>query len=140
MSNVEEHPKKLASMGIANAYSNAHNIDKLTETIEPYKGKMAEMKEFLSKEEEIGRESKRKYEATLSYFERLQHGHQILEEERDRLKLSNEDLSKEKVDLENKVAELELQKVVAEQKAEQYETRVTSLEAQKSSLEVLLKV
>ena len=34
MSNVEEHPKQLASIGIANAYSNAHNIDKLTENIE----------------------------------------------------------------------------------------------------------
>ena len=30
MSNVEEHPKQLDSMGIANAYANAHNIDKLT--------------------------------------------------------------------------------------------------------------
>ena len=44
MSNVEEHPKQLASMGIANAFSNAHNIDKLTETIEQYKVKMAEIK------------------------------------------------------------------------------------------------
>ena len=84
-------------------------------------GKMAEMKEVFRKEEKVGRESKRKYETTLSYFERIQHGHQTLEEERDSLKLSNEDLSKEKGDLENKVAELELQKATAEQKAEQYE-------------------
>ena len=83
MSNVEEHPKQLASMGIANAYANAHNIDKVTETIEQYKGKMAKMKEVLRKEEKVGQESKRKYEATLSDFERLQQGHQILEEERD---------------------------------------------------------
>ena len=78
---------------------------------------MAEMKEVLRKEENVGRESKRKYEATLSYFERLQQGHQILEEERDSLKSSTGDLSKDKGNLENKVAELELQKTTAEQKA-----------------------
>ena len=72
MSNLEEHSKQLASMGIANAYANDHNIDKLTQTIEQYKGKMAEMKEVLRKEEKVGRESKRKYEAPLSEFERLQ--------------------------------------------------------------------
>ena len=44
MKNVEEHPKELASMGIANAYANAHNVDGLMENIEKYKGKMAEMK------------------------------------------------------------------------------------------------
>ena len=32
--NVEDNPKQLASMGIANAYANSHNIDKLTETLE----------------------------------------------------------------------------------------------------------
>ena len=68
------------SMGIANAYASAHNVEKLLENIEQYKGKMAEMKEVWRKEEKVGRESKRKYEATLSYFERLQQGHQILEE------------------------------------------------------------
>ena len=36
--------------------------------------------------------------------------------------------------------ELELQKATTEQKEEQYETLVAALEAQKSSLEVLLKV
>ena len=93
----------------------------------------------MRKEERVGRESKRKYEATLSDFERLQQGHQILEEERDNLKSSNEELS-EKGNLENKVVELELQKTIAEQKAKQYETQVATLEAQKASLEVLLKV
>ena len=34
MSNVEEHPKQLASMGIANAYANAHNVDSLVENID----------------------------------------------------------------------------------------------------------
>ena len=72
MKNVEEHPKKLASMGIANAYANAHNVDRLLENIEQYKGKMAEMKEVLRKEERVSRESKIKYEDTLSNFERIQ--------------------------------------------------------------------
>ena len=44
MKNVEEHSKELASMGIANAYENAHNVERLMENIEQYKGKMAEMK------------------------------------------------------------------------------------------------
>ena len=74
------------SMGIANTYENAHNVDRLMENIEQYKGKMAEMKEVLRKEEKVGRESKRKYEATLSYFERLQQRHQVLEVERDSLR------------------------------------------------------
>ena len=39
---VEDNPKKLDSMGIATAYANAHNVDKLTETIDHYKGKMTE--------------------------------------------------------------------------------------------------
>ena len=51
MSNVESHPKQVASMGIVNSYANAHNVDKITETIKHYKGKMAEMKKVLRKEE-----------------------------------------------------------------------------------------
>ena len=66
MKNVEEHPKELASMGIANAYANDHNVDSLMENIEQYKGKMAEMKEVLRKDGKVGRESKRKYEAIVS--------------------------------------------------------------------------
>ena len=108
MSNVEAYPKQVASMGIVNSYSNAHNVDKLTETIEQYKGKMAKMKEVLRKEEKVGRESKIKYEATLSDFERIQKGQQILEEEWDNMESSNEELSKEKGNLKNKVAKLEL--------------------------------
>ena len=56
---------------------------------------MEEMKEVLRKEERVGRESKRKYEATLSYCERLQQENQMLGEERDTLKLSNMTLDKE---------------------------------------------
>ena len=78
MKNVKEHPKELACIGIANSYTNAQNVDRLMENIEQYKGKMAEMNEVLRKEEKVGRESKRKYEATLSDFERLQQRHQIL--------------------------------------------------------------
>ena len=66
VTNVEEEPKQMASMGIATAHANAHNISKLTETLDQYKGKMIEMKEVLRKEERVGQESKRKYEATLS--------------------------------------------------------------------------
>ena len=42
--------------------------------------------------------------------------------------------------MENKVVELELQKATAKHKAKQDETKVAALEAQKASLEVLLKV
>ena len=44
LKNVEDNPKQLASMGIATAYANAHNVDKLIETLYQYKGKMAEIK------------------------------------------------------------------------------------------------
>ena len=57
--NLEDNPKQLASLGIANAYTNAHNIDKLTETLEQCKGKMAEMKEVLRKEESLQRIKKK---------------------------------------------------------------------------------
>ena len=49
-------------------------------------------------------------------------------------------LIKEKGELDNKIVELETHKSTAEQKAGQYEAQVVALEAQKSSLEVLLKV
>ena len=52
------------------------------------------------------------------------------------MKSSNEELSKEKGSLENKVVELELQKTTAEGKAKHYETQVVASEAQKDSLEV----
>ena len=52
--NVKEYPKKMASMGVATATANAHNISRLTKTLDQYKGKMEEMKEVLRKEERIG--------------------------------------------------------------------------------------
>ena len=70
--NVEDNPKQLDSLGIASAYVNAHNIDKLTKTLEQCKGKMDEIKEVLWKEVRVCRDSKRKYEATLSDYENLQ--------------------------------------------------------------------
>ena len=63
--NVEDKSNQLASMGISTAYANDHNVDKLTKTLDQYKGKMSEMKEVLRKEERVGRESKRKHEATI---------------------------------------------------------------------------
>ena len=72
LKNVEEYHNELASMGTANAYANPHNVDRILENIEQYKGNMVEMKEVLRKEEKVGIESKRKYEATLIYFERIQ--------------------------------------------------------------------
>ena len=84
------------SMGIANAYANTPNVDKLTETLEQYKGKMAKMEEVLRKEERVGRDSKRMYEATLSDYEKRQQDYQTMGEERDALKLANMDLENEK--------------------------------------------
>ena len=79
---IEEYPVHMASCDVATAQVNAHNISKLKEIIDRYKGRMAEIKEVLRKEERVGRESKIKYDATLSDFEKLQQDYSILEEER----------------------------------------------------------
>ena len=63
----------------------------------------------------MGRESKRKYDATLSDFEKLQQDYQILEEERDALKLSKMTLDGEKNNLESKMAEMEVHKSTTNQ-------------------------
>ena len=94
-------------MRIATAYANDHNVDKITETLDQYKGEMEDMKEVLGKEERVGRESKRKYEATLSDYEKLQQDHQILREERDESKMSNMAFEKEKHKMESKITEVE---------------------------------
>ena len=127
----------MASMGVATTNANAHNISKLTETLDQYKGKMAEMKEVLRKEERVGQESKRKYEATLSDYDKLQQDYQILGEERDHLKQSNMILDREKRNLESSKEKMEVEKSIADQK---YKARIAELESQNSSLEVLLKV
>ena len=48
-------------------------------------------------------------------------------------------LSKEKGELENKIAEIEAHKYTTDQRAKQYEDHAVGLEARKSSLEVFLK-
>ena len=65
---------------------------------------MEEMKETLRKEERVGHKSNKKYDSTLSYFEKLQQVYQILEEERYSLKLSNTTLDGEKKNLESKMS------------------------------------
>ena len=86
----------MASMGVATATAKAHNISRLTKTLDQYKGKMEEMKEVLRKEERVGWESKRKYEATLLDYDKIQQDYQILWEERDNLKHSNMAIDREK--------------------------------------------
>ena len=111
-------------MDVATTTANVHNISKLTKSLDWYKGKMVEMKEVLRKEERVGRESKRKYEATLLDYEKLQQDYQILGEERDHLKQSNMILDREKRNLESKMAEMEVQKSTADQQTEQYKARI----------------
>ena len=62
-----------------------------------------------------------------------------MEAERDELRLSVEELHKEKGILEAKVTKLEVQKTTAEGKAKLYETQIAALEDQKSSLAASLK-
>ena len=96
----------MVSWDVATAQVNAHNISKLKETVDQYKDRMAQMKDTLRKEERVGRESKRKYDATLSDLEKLQQDYQILEEEKDALKLSNTILDGEKKYLERNMEEM----------------------------------
>ena len=83
--NIEEDLEQMASFGIATAQVNSYNVSKLKEAIDQYKDKMAQTKETLRKEERVGRETKRKYDATLSDLDRLQKAYQIQEVERDYL-------------------------------------------------------
>ena len=68
---VEEDLVHMASWGVATAQVNTYNISKIKETVDQYKDRMAQMKDTLRKEERVGRESKRKYDATLSDLEKL---------------------------------------------------------------------
>ena len=72
MKGIDEDPQLMASIGVAVAQENAYNVDKLKETIDQYKEKMVKVKDTLMKERGEGREMKRKHEATLLEFERLQ--------------------------------------------------------------------
>ena len=79
---------------------------------------------------------KRKHEATLSEFERLQEAYQVLESEKEALVLSNIIIDREKKDLEGKISGLEAQRAVVDKKTEELKDRVAELEAQNSSLEI----
>ena len=61
-------------------------------------------------------------QATFTYFGKLQQRYQLLEAERDNLKISIEELNKEKGKLEDKVTEMEVQSTPMEGKAKLYET------------------
>ena len=79
---------------------------------------MVRVKDTLMKERGEGQEMKRKHEATLSEFERLQEAYQVLESKKEALVLSSTIIDGEKKDLDDKVSELEAQKVVAGKQAE----------------------
>ena len=51
---VEEDLVQMASWGVAIAQVNTHNISKLKDIIDQYKGRMAEIEEILRKEERVG--------------------------------------------------------------------------------------
>ena len=72
-------------------------------------------------------------------FGKLQQGYQVLEAERDTLRLSIKELNKEKGKIEDKVIGLEVQRTTAKGKAKLYETQIVALEDQNNSLEVSLK-
>ena len=79
MQGTNEDPKLMESDTIAVAQANADNIKKLMENEYQCKEKMIRMKDTLVKERGEGQEIKRKHEASLSEFERLQKAYQALE-------------------------------------------------------------
>ena len=97
----------MASFGVATAHENSYNIIQLKREISQYKGKVAQMKETLRNEEEEGRETKRKYDVTLSNLEGLQEAYQILDVERDALLLSNTIFGGENTYLESMISRME---------------------------------
>ena len=117
--NIEEDLEQMASIGIATTHVNAYNVSKLKGAVDQYKDKMEQMKETLRKEERVGRETKRKYDSTLSDLENLQQDYQILEVEKDALKLSHTILDGEKKDLESKMAEMGIQRSATDKQAEE---------------------
>ena len=114
MKGTNEDSKLMASIGVAAAQENAYNEDKLKEVVDQYKEKMVRVKDTSMKEKGEGFEMKRKHEATLLEFERLQEAYQVLESEKEALVLSNTIIDGEKKDLEDKVSDLEAQKVVVD--------------------------
>ena len=112
----------MASIGIETTQVNSYNVSKLKGAVDQYKDKMAKIKESLRKEERVGRETKRKYDATLSDLERLQESYQILEAKRDSLLLSNTIISGEKNNLEGRILGLETQRATVDTQAEELRT------------------
>ena len=72
MKGTDEYPQPMASFGVATAQENSYNIHRLKEIVYQYKEKMVRVKDTMMKERGDGQEMKRKHEATLSEFERLQ--------------------------------------------------------------------
>ena len=80
------------------------------------------MKDTLIKERGEGRELKRKHEATLSEFERLQKAYQYLELEKDALEASVTIMEGEKKDFKDNILELEAHKSAANRKMRELRT------------------
>ena len=79
MKGTDEDPQLMPLVNVASTQANAYNVDTLKETVDQYKEKMVRVKDTLMKERGEGREMKRKHEATLLEFERLQQTYRILE-------------------------------------------------------------
>ena len=69
---TNQDPKLLALVRVATIQANANKVDILMEDPEHHKENMLKMKDTLVKERGEGLTLKRKHEATLSEFERLQ--------------------------------------------------------------------
>ena len=100
---------------------------------------MVRVKDTLMKERGECWDIKRKHEATLSEFERLQEAYQVLESEKEALVLSNTIIEGEKKDLENKISELEVQNPATDRQAEELNAWVVELEARNNSFKIQLK-
>ena len=72
---------------------------------------------------------KRKHEATLSEFKRIQKAYQVLESEKEALVLSNTINDGENKDIENNISQLEAEKATNDKQAEELNARVVELEA-----------
>ena len=87
------------------------------------------VKDTLMKERGEGQEMKRKHEATLSEFERLQEAYQVLELEKEALVLSNTIIDGENKGLEGNISDLEAQRAATDKQAEELKAQVAELEA-----------
>ena len=88
MHRTDEYPRLLAMESVETTQATLVNVGKMVEDDEQYKEKMSQMKETLRKEREEGQVLKRKYDDTLSYFEKLKEAYQMLESNKDALTLS----------------------------------------------------